>query len=466
LVRKAWTVALAAAAMTFGLATTGTADAVVLKPSVGWLSVHSGPTTGGTTVTVHGHHFKHVRSVLFGTTRGSHVNVVSSTTLKVRAPRHLPAGVNVRVVARAGTSSINSHDRYEFRTYSRIGTGDYFSCRVASGGHVRCWGYNAEGELGDGTQDPRHGTVTVSGLAGVVALGVGGYHSCALKSDGTVWCWGSNSDGQVGDGTKGNVRPTPVRVHGLSHVVALGSGYYQSCAVVADGTARCWGDDTYGALGDGHESDSALPHVVAHLGHVVAIDANYYFGCARLADGTVWCWGSNDYGQLGNHSTDPKSLVPVQVHGLHGATAMDVGYYHACAVTGGLVHCWGRGDDGELGDGRKTRSSVPTTVSGLSGVSAIATGGDVGCAVVHGAVFCWGERQYSQIGDGAPASSTPQLTPAAIVGLRGITDASFGGYHGLVRLSDGTLRSWGFNTYWQLGNGKNVDSTVPVKTAG
>jgi len=465
-VRRTLIVALAVAAAVIALTGLSAAGAAAPRPSVSSITVHSGPTSGGTAVTVHGHHFTHVRSVVFGSVRGARVHVVSSTKLTVRSPRHLPGGIDLRVVTKSGTSSVNGHDRYEFRTYNRIAAGELFSCRVASGGHVHCWGDNLHGELGDGTKNERHGTVTVTGLRGVVALGAGAAHSCALKADGTVWCWGSNGYGQLGDGTKGNERPAPVRVGGLSHVVAIGVGVYQSCAVVADGTARCWGDDTHGALGNGHNVVSPRPVVVSHLRHVVAIVASYQFGCARLAAGSVWCWGSNGDGQLGNHSTDPDSLVPVPVHGLHGVTDVALGYFHACAVSGGLVHCWGRNARGDLGDGSTVPSSLPTTVSGLSGVSSIAADNDDVCALVRGAVFCWGDDSVSQIGNGSPAVDTPELTPSAVVGLRGVTDLAVGGYHVLVRLADGSLRSWGFNRVWQLGSGTADDSPRPVRTTG
>jgi alpha-tubulin suppressor-like RCC1 family protein len=93
--------------------------------------------------------------------------------------------------------------------------------------------------------------VAVSGLSGATAIATGEYHSCALIGDGTARCWGYNSSGQLGDGTTTTRtdRSTPVAVSGLSGATAIATGGYHTCALIGDGTARCWGNNSNGQLG-------------------------------------------------------------------------------------------------------------------------------------------------------------------------------------------------------------------------
>jgi alpha-tubulin suppressor-like RCC1 family protein len=119
----------------------------------------------------------------------------------------------------------------------------------------------------------------VSVFASVVALSPGGHHVCALKADGSVVCWGDNSSGQLGNGSTQD-SATPVAAAGLSHAVILSSGHRHSCALLADGTVACWGDNGYGQLGNGSKRDSAWPRVVPGLSGVAAVTAGRFTTCA------------------------------------------------------------------------------------------------------------------------------------------------------------------------------------------
>lgn len=156
--------------------------------------------------------------------------------------------------------------------YVEIDAGEFFTCGLVSDRTVRCWGYNNNGQLGDGTTTASSTPVTVSGLNGAVALTVGGYHSCALLTDGTAGCWGYNQSGQLGDGTTTS-SPTSVIVSGLSGIASISAGGYHTCAVLTDGTASCWGYNGYGELGDGTTTDSPTPIAVPGLSGVASISA-------------------------------------------------------------------------------------------------------------------------------------------------------------------------------------------------
>jgi alpha-tubulin suppressor-like RCC1 family protein len=330
------------------------------------------------------------------------------------------------------------------------------TCAVTSGGAVQCWGYNYYGQLGDGTQTRRTTPTAVSGLSsGVVAVAAGANHTCAVTNGGAVWCWGENAYGQMGDGTN-TWRWTPTAVSGMgSGVVAVTGGASHTCAVTGGGALSCWGGNFNGELGDGTQTTTRLsPVAVSGLGNgVAAVAAGGYHTCAVTSGGALRCWGNNDFGQLGD-GTPASRLTPVTVSGLgSGAAAVAASSTHSCGVTsGGAAQCWGDNAYGQLGDGTRTRWLTPVTVSGLgSGVTAVAASPRHACAVTSGgAVSCWGYNYYGQLGDG---TTTERLTPVGVTGLgSGVAAVATGSSHSCAVTSGGAARCWGDNAYGQLGD--------------
>jgi len=302
--------------------------------------------------------------------------------------------------------------------------------------------------------------VTVSDLA------VGTFHSCAVLSDGTVRCWGSNGQGQLGDGTTTD-SPTPVSVVGITTARHIAAGNAHTCAILADTTVRCWGRNVGGQLGNGTTTDSSLPVTVTGLGGVDVISLGDLHSCAlSLTSGEVRCWGDNSSGQLGDGTTTSRS-TPVAVSGITTAIDVSAGNEHTCAVlSDGAARCWGRNFFGQLGNGASgagSNSATPVAVSGITGASRIAAAASSTCAVVTGgAVSCWGQNSFGQLGDGTTTSS---LAPVAVSGLTGATSITAGNAHTCVIVS-GTIRCWGFNSFGQLGDGTTTSRSEPVAVGG
>lgn len=382
-----------------------------------------------------------------------------------------------------------------------ISAGHAHACAIVASGGARCWGYNLGGQLGDGTNITRFNPVNVSGLdSDVVAIHAGVLHSCALVSGGAMKCWGNNFQGQLGDGSTTN-RFTPVQVASLESGVAdIGAGHFHSCALTAGGEMKCWGSNFFGQLGVGIEVSRQLtPVTVSGLdGQPDAMAIGRQHVCVVLTTGRAQCFGNNDFGQLG---TGEKSLprvrpVPVSVPGLDsGVQAIVAGTDHTCArTTTGIVRCWGSNAHGQLGNGATTRHFVPITVPGLpASIQFLTAGGRHSCALASGGeVRCWGDNQYGQLGHTNGPGPHPAMPVGGLAGttaaisnglvyscalntagrvscwgasplgqgaqpmtladlVSGIQTVSAGDGHACVRTSAGGVRCWGNNTHGQFG---------------
>jgi len=304
---------------------------------------------------------------------------------------------------------------------------------------------------------------------GIKQISVGGLHACALFDDGTVRCWGHNANSQLGLGSASIdllSRPGPAVV-GLTDVEHVASGYEHSCAITRSGALFCWGNNDYGQLGGAQ--DGKLPVRVAGLegeGRVAQVechgDADFLSGftCARMASGKVFCWGANVNGQLGNDTFD-SGPTPTLVKNLTDAFQIALGPHSACAIRStGSVVCWGyNGAEAPLGtSSTETNLKVPEPVLGLSDVHKIDGGRHYYCAIAgpDDTVKCWGGNERGQIG--LPAGGA--VTPPFDTNVKPADDVHVG-WNSTCALQGGYVECWGDNSLGEFGNGRPGSSPVP-----
>jgi hypothetical protein len=258
---------------------------------------------------------------------------------------------------------------------AEIAAGFAHNCARFDDGNVRCWGANDFGQLGDGTTTARPTPAIVS-IRNVHSMSAGGAHTCAVLRDRTAMCWGRNDDGQLGDGST-TTRLLPVPVSGLSNVEEIVAGRFHTCARLHDQTVRCWGRNDAGQIGDGSVGTSRSIHVaVASLSGVKAIAAGLADTCALLNDGSLRCWGraigrtsaTNVTGfppadeiaiaastetelcaRLVDHSVRCTTVLggsPRPINGILNAVQISAGGFGTCArSSNGALRCWKPGQD-------------------------------------------------------------------------------------------------------------------------
>jgi len=336
------------------------------------------------------------------------------------------------------------------------------------------WGYNAFGQLGNGTTNSSSTPVTTALPGGVTAtaLATGGYHTLAIGSDGNLYAWGDNGFGQLGDGTTNSTStPEEITLPGGVQPTEIAAGIYDSFAVGSDGRVYAWGDNSLAELGNGTTTSSTTPVAVSLPNGLTfhGLAAGNYTTFAIGSNGTLYGWGYNDKGQLGDN-TVTTPLSPITVSLPAGVQAADVaaGLHSALAVsTTGQVYAWGGNDYGQLGDGTTNDSEKPKAITLAAGVtgtkvaSALYTSLAIGS---NGKVYAWGYNADGEVGDGTTVNRT---SPKAITLPGGASAAaiSAGAYSPMVLTTSGGIDTWGQNGYGQLGNGSTTNSLTPTAVA-
>ena len=320
----------------------------------------------------------------------------------------------------------------------RIDAGRHHTCAVLSDGAVRCWGFSAEGALGygdsqaigDNESPVVAGDVKLGTGRTAVAVAAGDFHTCALLDNGTVRCWGYGGDGRLGyvseasvgdDEDPGSVGPVNLGLGRTAKAITAGGAH--TCAILDNDALRCWGYGFNGQLGYG------------------------------------------DQNSIGDSET-PGSAGPVSLGSGRTAKAVAAGSAHTCAILDdGAVRCWGAGLRGQLGYGNTSGLGdfstpdqvLPVSIGAERRAEAVSAALSETCVVLdNGTVRCWGAGEGGRLGYGntEPIGDTemPDSVPAVNLGAgRTASAIAVGGTHVCGLLDGGDVRCWGFGSLGQLG---------------
>lgn len=327
-------------------------------------------------------------------------------------------------------------------TVTHIEAGNYHTCAILEGGTIKCWGNNGFGQLGLGNttdigDNETPAATPVINVGGTVTqLALGTLHTCALLSTGAVRCWGWGADGRLGYGNitdiGDNEHPATAGDVSLGETaVQIVAGDAHTCALLSSGSVRCWGDATYGVLGQSSANDlgdnelpSSWPVLNIGAGTITQLTSKNNHTCALYSTGAVRCWGRNTEGRLGYGNTNtigddegPANAGDVNVGGT--VAEISAGFYHTCArLTAGTVKCWGSGQGGRRGSNDTAvigDNELPSTVGTITlGDTAtfVGSGGHHTCVLTTaGGVRCFGVAASGALGYGSIFNNGDDETP-------------------------------------------------------
>jgi alpha-tubulin suppressor-like RCC1 family protein len=338
-------------------------------------------------------------------------------------------GLNV-LSARARNATIAIRSRGEFQ-FASVAVGFRHSCAVSSLGDAFCWGNNASGQLGDGTETDRTVPTRVLTTKRFRSVTAGWTHTCGVSVAGELFCWGDNVAGQLGIGSTVPRAHAPLRVAGDSvSFTSVSTGFVHTCGISAVGLAYCWGANGAGQLGIGIAQIARVPTAVATATRFTSISAGEFHTCAIAVDASASCWGLNSVGELGaGIPFGEMRNTPVRVTDINNVTAITAGVRHTCA-TAGQLYCWGRNAFGETGAPPQVHLATPGVVSTSQSFNMLGAGNVISCGAHASGAYCWGN-------DGVGSSTIPELRFTGAVRSLGV------GYEQVCVVAGGDVYCWG-----------------------
>ena len=352
-------------------------------------------------------------------------------------------------------------------TWVSASCGGSHTIALKSDGTMWSWGNNGLGSLGDGTGISKSSPVQIGTLNTWVNISAGLGHVLALKNDGTLWSWGYNGTGELGQNiTSPFTRNSPVQVGGNTNWSKISAGAGVSYAITTTGTLWGWGDNSQRAVGDNTAVTRSSPVQIGTRSDWTNISqgtpSQYGIGFATRSDGTLWAWGYAVNHQLGIfHPASEIARVMTQ----RKFTNLSAGGSHSMAVSDdGTLWGWGANSTGQLGNGTITATtSSPVQIGTLNNWSKLFAAWSGTMAIkTNGTLWGWGFNTYGQLGDGTAAAKS---SPVQIGTLVDWSTLAVGNNHTLALKTDGTIWSWGFNGNGELGQNIaiSINRSSPVQ---
>ena len=292
-----------------------------------------------------------------------------------------------------------------------------------------------------------------------------GSHTMAIKNDGSLWAWGDNTYGQLGDGAQTNSY-SPIRVGTDDKWLTVEAAAYRTTAIKNDGTLWAWGDNRYAKLGIGTYADNNYsPVQIGTDSDWAAIAPSGIHGIALKEDGSLWAWGDNRNGQLGIGDISATQLSPVRVGTDKDWAAIATGWVHNIALKkDGSLWAWGDNSYGQLGDGSTEQRDIPVRIGTDTDWVAIEGGHFHTIALKSdGSLWIWGLNNWGQLGDGR--RELIRDFPEQLGEDKDWVEIAGGYFYTMALKSDGSLWAWGDNFVGQLGDGTSIDRFTPVQVS-
>lgn len=364
-------------------------------------------------------------------------------------------------------------------TWASVQAGFKHTCALTLNGKAYCWGWNARGQVGDGTLVTRASPVPVAPSITFAKLVAGYEHTCGIEAvSARLYCWGRNDFGGVGDGTTVD-RPSPTLVVSATlsaGVIDVAAGGGHTCAIASVGGTYCWGFGDYGVIGNGTWGNRSSPTLVSTTATFVGLVAGVSHTCGWNSSGASYCWGFGFYGELGTAAVPPSYFYadhPLPVYTASSYTRLFAGGNYSCAKrTTGSTDCWGLNQFGSIGLAPSYDCGAPcnpapievavglrfTTMSLGKGREWQQGWGSAThtCGVAEdGSLWCWGSNESGQLGLGllsAPVTN-PQHVPSLPGGASTLVDVANGYQHTCVLTSRHEIWCVGMNDRGQGGRG-------------